>query len=53
LTSSGSPYTLSQPLTPVQLVTLGIGTRLGPYELLSSLGAGGMSAVYRAKDTPP
>src|SRR5712691_5594659 len=29
---------------------LSVGTKLGPYEVLAPIGAGGMSEVYRAKD---
>src|SRR6516164_8702890 len=32
-------------------MTLAAGTKLGPYEVVSAIGAGGMGEVYKARDT--
>jgi serine/threonine protein kinase len=32
-------------------MSLAAGTRLGPYEIISAIGAGGMGEVYRGRDT--
>ena len=51
-----SDYAVIRPLTSLfynrlPKMTLTVGTRIGPYEIKSPLGEGGMGVVYRANDT--
>jgi eukaryotic-like serine/threonine-protein kinase len=41
---------VKRPIIPAN-VSLTAGSRLGPYEIVSAIGAGGMGEAYKARDT--
>src|SRR5687767_3907791 len=50
--AGNSPGLLQASLAQPQLhPTLGVGRRIGSYEVVAALGAGAMGEVYRARDT--
>ena len=50
-TANHSHHQLEAPIPAFELMALTKGSRLGPCEVTSLFGAGGMGEVYRATDT--